>query len=216
MIQHSTLSMKDTEAGNRDARFQSLNRRNNIVALLRIGVPGIGLLVAGFLIFQIVLTNLANDFAISGLRVEQDQVVIDEPRYGGVTADGTKYNIVAQEARIDINARDIINLQNATITIVQADGYEMIAETDTAQLNLDEQFIYVPGLMVTQDSDQVAGRFNDSIIDWTAQTLVSKGAVKVEFKDGAIINAQSLTYDAPNRLWDFGPTIYNLAGDGGI
>lgn len=216
MSLQSTLLMKDTEAGNRNARFIRLNRRNNFVAVLRIGVPGIGLLVAVFLIFQIVISNLANDFGISGLRVEQDQVVIDEPRYGGVTADGTKYNIVAQVARIDIIARDIINLQNATITIVQPDGYQMIAETEVAQLNLAEQFIFAPGLMVTQDSDQVAGQFNDSIIDWKAQTLVSKGAVKVEFKDGAIINAQSLVYDAPKRSWDFGPTIYNLGGDGGL
>lgn len=216
MSLQSTLSIKDTNSGERAARFRELNRRNNIVAVLRLGVPSIGLLVAGFLIFQIILTNVAKDFGISGLRVEQDQVVIDEPRYGGVTADGTKYNIVAQEARIDIEVRDIINLQNATITIEQADGYEMIAETEAARLNLEEQFLYAPGLMVTQDSDQVAGQFNDSIIDWNAQSMVSKGAVKVEFKDGAIINAQSLTYDAASRSWDFGPTVYTLAGDGGI
>ena len=200
----------------RHLRFKRLNRRNNFVMILRFAIPVLGLLVAGFLIFQIILTNIYKGFGISGLRVEQDQVVIDNPSYGGVAGDGTRYSIVADGARISVSNTDIINLQNATITIQQTDGYEMIATTATAQMDLSKQLVIARGVMYTEDSQEVVGEFNNSTIDWAAQTFVADGEVKVEFKDGAIIIAQSLVYDAATQIWDFGPTIYKVSGDGGI
>lgn len=216
MSLQSTQLMKDANVDQRNLRFRRLNRRNNVVMVLRVAVPGIGMLVAGLLIFQIILTNLASDYGISGLRVEQDQVVIDEPRYTGITPDGTTYSILASVARVDIGSTDIINLENATIKIQQSDGYEMFAEAPEAQLDLGGQLISVKGVMYTKDSDQVVGEFHDSVINWKAQTLVTKGQVKIEFSDGATIEAQSLVYTASNLQWDFGPVIYTILGDGGL
>lgn len=204
---------------NVDARrrqFQKLNRRNNIVSILRWAVPAIGLLVMGVLVFQIILTNLAKDYGISGLKIEQDQVVIDKPRYGGITPDGMRYHIEAEVARIQTSATDIINLEQATIVIEQNDGYQMRSKAENATLDLTKQTINIPGIMNSTDSDGVRGVFVDTLIDWATQTLNSRGAVTLEFEDGAIINAQSLLYDARVASWDFTKAVYVVAGDGGM
>lgn len=209
------INQRNDEAW-RQHQFQKLNRRNNIISVLRWAVPGIGLLVAGFLIFQIILTNLTVDYGISGLTIERDQVVIDKPRYGGITPNGTRYNIEAEVARVQTNSTDVINLEQATITIEQSDGYQMTAQTSDAQLDLAKQIILIPGIMNSSDSEGVRGVFLDSVIDWATQTLDSRGAVTLEFADGAIINAQSLLYDANTSQWDFTQAVYVVAGDGGV
>ncbi|MCF6301704.1 MAG: hypothetical protein L3J13_00600 [Devosiaceae bacterium] len=200
----------------RQLQYEKLNRRNTVISVLRWAVPGIGLLVAGFLIFQIILTNLANDYGISGLRIEQDQVVIDKPRYGGITEAGTRYNIEAEVARVQTSASNIVELEQATITIEQSDGYQMVARASNARLDLTKQTITIPGILNSTDSKGVRGVFLDSTIDWTTQTLNTRGAVTLEFEDGAIINAQSLVYDARTSNWDFTKAVYVVAGDGGV
>lgn len=200
----------------RRRQFQKLNRRNDIVAVLRWAVPVIGLLVTGILVVQIILTNLTRDYGISGLRIEQDQVVIDKPRYGGITPDGTRYNIEAAVARVQTSAADIIYLEQAGIVIEQSDGYQMRGEAQSAILDLTKQSINIPGIMRSTDSEGVRGVFVDTRIDWVSQTLNSRGAVTLEFEDGAIINAQSLLYDARAASWDFTRAVYVVAGDGGL
>ncbi|HHB83650.1 MAG TPA: hypothetical protein ENK61_09305 [Devosia sp.] len=204
------------EGAMRRRQFQKLNRRNDIVAVLRWAVPVIGLLVTGILVVQIILTNLTRDYGISGLRIEQDQVVIDKPRYGGITPDGTRYNIEAAVARVQTSAADIIYLEQAGIVIEQSDGYQMRGEAQSAILDLTKQSINIPGIMRSTDSEGVRGVFVDTRIDWVSQTLNSRGAVTLEFEDGAIINAQSLLYDARAASWDFTRAVYVVAGDGGL
>ena len=195
--------------------FAALRRRNHIVGFLRFVVPGIGVVLAGFLIFQIVLTNIAKDYGISGLHVDKDQFIIDQPRYGGVMANGMHYEVVAEVARVQINTTDIINLENARITIEQDDGYKMVANTPAARLDLTRQQVQIKGVMHTIDSDNVVGELNDSIIDWPSQTLTANAQVKFQFEDGSTINAQSLVYDANAASWEFSEVIYTTPGQGG-
>ncbi len=196
--------------------FAKLERRNFIIGFLRLAVPALGVALAGFLIFQIFLANLAKEYGISGLRVDKEQVVIDGARYGGVTDDGTRYEIIAEKARVQVNNTDIIDLEIAEITINAPDGYQLIATAPVAQMDLGAQTVLVTGVMYTKDSDNVIGELHNTIIDWPSQVLTASGPVRFEFADGAIINAQSLVYDASIPIWDFGKVIYNVPGDGGL
>lgn len=196
--------------------YDSLGRRNRIVAVLRIAVPGAGIALAGVLIAQITLSNLADNFAIGGIRLDRDQLVLDTPSYSGIMSDGTTYEVVAEAARADIDATDVINLDIATIVTEQTDGYTMTANADFARLFLTEQQVIVEGLMVTTDSNGVDGRLHDSVIDWPTQKLTTNGDVRFEFEDGAAIEAKSLVYNAKRQVWDFRGVRYTVPGDGGL
>jgi lipopolysaccharide export system protein LptC len=195
--------------------FSRLQRRNRIIGFLRFGVPGAGIALAGVLVFQIVLANLAENFGVDGIRLERDQLVFDAPRYAGVMADGTVYEVVAEAARASVTNTDIINLDVATIVTEQPDGYSMTADAKNAQMNLVDQQVFVPGLMLTSDSNRVKGQLNDSIIDWPTQVLTARGPVRFDFEDGAAIEAQSLVYKANRKVWDFRDVRYTVPGDGG-
>ncbi|MCF6328019.1 MAG: hypothetical protein L3J21_12130 [Devosiaceae bacterium] len=196
--------------------FNALIWRNRVIGILRLAVPGIGLIFAGFLIFQIILSSIATEYGISGLKIERDQVIIEQPSYGGVMRDGTAYQILADVARVRISNPDIIDLAGANITIEQKDGYQIIADASGALLDIGNQNVVIPGLLQTLDTQNVRGQLNDTIIDWPAQTLTSKGPVRLEFDDGSVIRAQSLKYNAASGEWDFSGVIYNVPGDGGI
>ncbi len=211
---HDTLMEKNAER--RDRIFRSLERRNRIVGFLRLGVPGIGLAVAGFLIFQIILTNMTRDYGLSGLRIDSDQVVIDQPRYGGVMASGARYDISAAEARVQINASDLIDLDGAEIVVREPDGYTMVARAQDARLDLVRQNVAIAGRMHTTDTNDVVGELSNSVIDWPARTLTASGPVRFEFKDGAVLRAQGLVYDAQTGQWDFSQVVYTVPGDGGL
>lgn len=211
-------SHSQTQSGQKSRAdvFAKLERRNLFIGFLRVAVPALGLTLAGFLVFQIFLANIAKEYGISGLRVDKEQVVIDGARYGGVTDDGTRYEIIAEKARVHIDNTDIIDLEMAEITIDAPDGYQLIATAPEAQMDLGKQTVRVTGIMYTKDNDNVIGELNDTIIDWPTQVLTASGPVRFEFADGAIINAQSLVYDASIPTWDFGKIIYNVPGDGGL
>jgi len=195
------------------ALYGRFERRNRIVGFLRLAVPLSGILLAAGLIIQIVLSNWANDFGLNAISFDRNQVIVGGPRYSGLMSDGTRYEIVAKEARTQLKATDVINLKTATITIRQKTGFEIVASAPEAQLRLNEQKVIVNSLMRTRDSNQVSGQFTNSVIDWPAQTLTTTGPVRLEFKDGAVLEAQSLVYSAKTGEWDFAGVRYTLAGD---
>ncbi len=204
-------------AKNAEKLYHKLERRNRIVGFLRIAVPLSGVLLAAGLIVQIVLSNWAEDFALKSIRFDHNQVIVDGPRYSGVMSNGTSYEIVAKAARARVNTTDIINLETATITIREKSGYEMVANAPKAQLRLNEQKVIINSLMRTRDSNGVRGQLTNSVINWPAQTLTTTGPVRLEFKDGAILAAQSLVYSAKTGEWDFSGVRYTVApGDGKI
>ena len=202
------------DAERRSELFSDFARRNRLVGILRWAVPGIGLMVAGVLVVQIILTNMARDYGISGLVVDKGQVIIDTPRYGGKLPDGSRYEVSAEVARVRIDATDMFDLEKARITITQPDGYQMVATAGEALLDLGRQTVQVPGTMQTRDSKNVTGELHDTIIDWNAQTLRAQGPVAFDFSDGARIQGRSLVYDAASGSWDFSGAVYTVPGDG--
>jgi len=194
------------------ARFE---RRNRIIGFLRLAVPLSGIVLAAGLIGQIVLANMAKDYGLNAIRIDRGQVVVDTPRYSGVMSNGTSYEIVAKVARARINSTDIINLEDATITIREKTGYEMIATAPEAQLRLSDQKVIVNSMMRTIDSNGVRGQLTNSVINWPTQTLTTTGPVRIEFKDGTILEAQALLYDARTSAWDFSGVRYTIPPDEG-
>ncbi len=183
--------------------INSLKRRNFIIFILRILVPFTGLLLLAFLVLQIIIANLSANFDLSGIRVKRDRLIIDNPQYSGIMANGTKYFVVAQRAETEIAGSDEIELFDSEIDLIRKDNYQIFAKSKNALFNMAKQTIIVKELLEANDNRGKVAFLYDTKIDWVEQTIKSKKDVKVEFNDGSVLLADSLLYDAKEQIWNF-------------
>lgn len=205
------LSSLDS-AGERARIYRRLGRRNLVVGLLRWAVPGLGVVVAGVLLTQIYLANMAQDFGVGGVRFDRESLIVDTPRFSGVMADGTRYSVAAETAVTRLDNAEVIDMTTASIVTRRDDGYEMRAWSDTALLDLATEQVTMPGLMTTLDSDGISGEIEGATVDWPTQTLTSTGRAVFLYPDGATITGDTVTYNAEEGMWRFTNAVYTAPG----
>lgn len=81
------------DAAQRQAIYRRLEARNRIVAILRVGVPALGVLVLVSLLGQIYVSSLTSRFGVGRIEVTRDSVSIETPEYSGVLDNGTTYRV---------------------------------------------------------------------------------------------------------------------------
>ncbi|MFY8031936.1 MAG: hypothetical protein ACOVO5_08895, partial [Devosia sp.] len=83
-------------AEERTAIYEALVRRNRLVRILRVGLPLLGAIVLLGLLVQLVVGSLLDEFNISGISIDRDNLVVETPSYSSMTADGTQYAVASQ------------------------------------------------------------------------------------------------------------------------
>jgi len=196
--------------------FNALNARNRVVAILRIGVPIIGVMVFLGLAAQIYIAGIGNGFGIGRVTVNGDSVTVDTPTYSGIMGNGNTYKVSAEGARTALTDLNVIDLQKATVVLLKPDGAEMTARADTASLETIRQTATVPGTAQVSDSTGSRGTLDKVVIDWPRQTMKTAGPVSFQLAGGATLNADGLEYDARTAVWTFKHatvTLPDLPGD---
>lgn len=183
--------------------YARLEKRNRLVAILRIGVPIFGLIVLFGLVIQIILANMGGAFQLRGLRLEHGALVVDAPEYSGRMADGTRYMIEALEAESLLTDPDEIALNDAAITFVRADNYLLKLHAADAMLTVGAQILDVPALLRVTDSTGLEADLYRAQIDLNAQTMDVQEHAVVRFTDGTVLNADTLLYNAKAKTWAF-------------
>ncbi len=181
---------------------QRLRRRNRIIDVLRVLVPLLGLMLFGFLIAEIVIASMANSYGLSGIHLDRNRLLIDVPRYEGVTENGLRYKVAAETASALLSRADIIELDNVTLEIVRPDGVTFSATTSRAIYDLIGQTVEVPGVAEVTDSRKTGARLFDSFVDWRAQTITARGGARITFADGTRLMAQTLVMYGADDRWD--------------
>jgi hypothetical protein len=188
--------------------YQRLAARNRIVAILRIGVPAIGLVVLVGLVGQIYLSSLTSRFGVGQITVTREAVNVDAPEYAGVLDDGSRYHVSAASAQAALDATDLIELSDARLRVIRTNGVTMEASAAAAQLDTTNELVIIAGPAHVVESTGTTSVLNDSVFDWQAQTLTSKGAVSVDYADGTHLVAKGLVYQAKSMIWTFsGATV---------
>ena len=182
--------------------YQSLLRRNSAVAALRLLVPLLGLVVLALLLVQIIIANLADDFGMSGVRIQNDKLIIDSPQYGGVMANGTKYTINSEAATTSLGNAEIVELTKAQFFLVRPDTYSLLAASEDAKFDMVDQKVKIAGMMAVSDNRGMQANLTNSIISWADQSLFTKDDVEITFKDGSVITGETLEYDAGSNMWN--------------
>ena len=182
--------------------YKRLMRRNRVVGVLRVLVPVLGAAVLGMLVIQIVIANTVQDFGVSGIRIERDRLLIETPRYEGVTESGMRYKVVAETASALIAEADIIELGNAKLDLVRPDGSSLAATAKTALYNLVAQTVEVEDVAYVQDSRDTRGTLYNTFVDWAVQTIDARDGADITFADGTSLVAGGLKFFMKDNRWD--------------
>ena len=198
------------DAAQRLAVYRRLEARNRVVAVLRIGVPALGVIALSLLMLQIYVSSTASRFGISQIVVSPESVTVETPQYSGLLDDGTAYRVSASSAQAAIDATDRIGLSQAALTMVKPDGVTIEVEASDAVLDTAGQVVEIAGMAEVADSLGTAGILFDSVFDYEAQHLTGRGPVSVDYADGTRIEAEGLAYDATTMVWTFNRATVTL------
>ena len=205
-----------TEAATRLRTYQRLTARNRIVAILRIGVPAIGVVVLLGLVGQIYLSGLGARFGIGQITVTREAVNVDAPEYAGVLDDGSRYHVSATSAQATLEATDLIVLADAGVSVIRTNGMTTNAKADTAQLDTTRELVIIPGRADVTESTGTVAVLNDSVFDWREQTLTTTGAVTIDYADGTHLVAKGLVYNTKSLTWTFSGATVTLPKTPGV
>lgn len=191
------------DAAQRLAVYRGLRNRNRIVAILRIGVPVLGVLALVALLAQIYLSSLGSRFGVGRISVTEDSVTVETPQYAGLLDDGTAYRVSARAARAATEATDLISLEQAALTMDRPNGTSMQVDAEAAILDTTRQLVSIEELADIGDSTGTRGTVENSVFDYVSQTLLGEGPVEIDYADGTHLVAQGITYDAVKLVWTF-------------
>jgi len=194
---------QQADAAQRLAIYRGLEARNRIVAILRVGIPLLGIIALSALILQIYVSSLGSRFGVGRIAVTSDSVTVEAPEYAGVLDDGTAYRVSATAARAATTATDHIELNDATLTMLRPDGVSMLVDASAAVLDTSGQIVTVAGVANVSNSLGTSGVVRDSVFDYVAQALTGNGPVTIDYADGTHLVAEGMTYDAVKLVWTF-------------
>ncbi len=186
----------------RSAILDGLVGRNRVVAILRVAVPVLGIVAFSALIGQIWLAGIARQYGVSGMRIDRGNLVVETPQYTGIGADGSRYVVNALEARFPLDQTNIIDMKTATLDYIKTDG-AFHATGDSAVMDTVRQYVTVPGIVHVSSDDGVHGTLTDVDADLRANTVTSKSAVDITFKDGTNLKAGNMVFEGDKAFWTF-------------
>lgn len=203
------IALTDSAAKRRRI-YGQFTRRNRMVSLLRILVPGAGVAVFAVLAGAVVIANFAENFSIGRVRLQDDRMVVDTPSYTGVTSDGTNYRVAALSAEASLTATDAVSLNGATVVIDSADGTQTTAEAARADLQITAQTVRVEGKTDISNSAGMTGSVTGMDLDFGKQLVTASGAVTFQFPGGQRLDATGMSYDGTTRTWSFSRATLTL------
>lgn len=191
------------DTARREAIYRRLEARNRLIAILRIGVPALGLVALTILVGQIYLSSLGSRFGIGQITVTRDSVTADAPEYAGLLDDGTAYHVSAVSAQAATDATDKIAMRDARLTMTRTDGEITNIAADAAVLDTTTQSVLIEKQAEIATSEGTRGVVANSVFDYATQTLMADGDVEIDYADGTHLVAEGMTYDAVSLVWTF-------------
>jgi hypothetical protein len=186
----------------RAAIYAGLQRRNRVVAVLRIAVPVAGAVLFGVLGAQLVTANLSHDFTIGRVSVAENRLNVAAPSYAGRLSDGSTFAVSAETAEAALDASNIIDLTGAQVLLNRPDGTEVTARAGAAELDTEAQAVVIPGVTDIAEKKGTTAKVTGLRVEVVSQ-MVTAGPVTVRLADGPTLDAATMRYDVAAKLWHF-------------
>lgn len=190
-------------AAQRHRIYRGFARRNRLVGLLRLLVPGVGVVIFVVLAGQVAIANLAETFSIGRITLQDDKMVVETPSYSGVTSDGSVYKVTGLSAEVGIDAFDAITLNGATLVIDNANGTQTTAKAARAELQTTEETVKVADTTTFETTDGISGALDGMDLDFAGPKVTTTGPVAFDFAGGERLEAGTMTYNGETGSWSF-------------
>ncbi len=191
------------DAGVRARLYAGLEQRNRMVGILRFGLPALGALVFLGLALQIIVASLLDQFGISNIRIDRENLVVDTPSYSSMTADGTMYSVASESAKAALGDTDLLHLSNAQLSVTKPDSSWLKADAEAAEMRLSGQTVFVPETMGIADSRGTVGTVHGVHANLVTETMISDGPASIRYHNGTTLDAETMAYDGKRQLWQF-------------
>lgn len=191
------------DAAQRLAIYNRLMARNRLIAILRIGVPALGVIALLALLGQIFVSSLGSRFGVGQITVTGDSISVVAPEYSGLLDDGTAYRVSATGAQAAPDATDQVTLTDAAVTMTRPGDDTFNIDTPSAVLDTTRQLVLIAGQANVSNSLGTRGILLDSVFDYQTQALTGNGPVDIDYADGTHLVAEGMTYDAVKLVWTF-------------
>ncbi|WP_417578858.1 hypothetical protein [Pelagibacterium sp.] len=176
---------------------------NRRIAVLRWLVPAVGLVALSFPLVQIAASMVGDIVPIDGIRLENDTLVIDGPRFEGRTATGSNYTLEAARAESRVGNLDTADLYDLVVDVSDDTGYRAHIEFASAAWTMSTEYLVSNEDVTVEDSTGARGVLAGVEVDWPAQTIASDGPVRFDFDSGAQLNADTMLHDLEAARWRF-------------
>jgi lipopolysaccharide export system protein LptC len=187
----------------RAAILARLAGRNRLVGILRLGVPALGVVVFAALALQIYVGNLLQQYGVSGIRIDRNNLIVETPGYTAAGEDGTIYQFSAGTARAALDNPNTLALSAFSLTAVREGTPTYYAKSSEATLDTVAQHLTVPGATAISSEDGMTGTVMGLKADLANKTLRSDSTVTLTFPDGATLDAAGMSFDSVGRTWTF-------------
>ncbi len=183
--------------------YNRFARHNRAIAALRWAVPVAGVLVLCVPVAQIGLSMVEDIVPIEGVRLENDTLVVEGPRFEGRTATGTNYAMTSERAETRVGNLDTIDLFGLDIDLAGTAGYTAQAEFASATWTMEDEVLTSNEDVYVIDSTGAEGTLAGVAVNWPEQVISSDGPVQFSFDTGAQLIADTMVHDMDAALWTF-------------
>lgn len=183
--------------------YARLARHNRRIGILRIGVPVLAVALLVSPIVQIGISMVADAIPVAGIRLDNDTLVIESPRFEGRTGNGTVYTMVADRTESRIGDLDVVDLYDLGIDLSGDGGYTARIDFSTAQWTMSEERLVSNEDVFVRDSTGADGVLAGADVDWPGQVITSDGPIRFIFGGGNQLDAQTMIHDMGAAIWQF-------------
>lgn len=183
--------------------YDRLARHNRLIGVLRIGVPALAVLLLVSPIVQISISMITDAIPIAEIRLDNDTLVIDSPRFEGRTGNGTVYTMTADRTESRIGDLDVVDLYDLGIDLSGDGGYTARIDFSTAQWTMSQERLVSNEDVFVRDSTGADGVLAGADVDWPNQIITSDGPIRFVFGGGNTLDAATMEHDMGGAIWHF-------------
>jgi hypothetical protein len=128
---------------------------------------------------------------------------VETPQYSEIGTDGTRYLVVAHDARTPLLSPGVIEMTDPKLSMMRPGRSPLHASGATATVMTDDHVAIVPGLVSVTSDDGLFGTLHDVHSDMRRQVTTARGPIDMTFPDGSNLKADGMHVDGSTNLWTF-------------
>jgi lipopolysaccharide export system protein LptC len=198
-------SVRPSAPDSRVKAFRQARRHTLLVRALRVLFPLAAMLsLAGFFFGRPIKLTIGQGQLTAPLPTFDGQkLVMENPRYEGVTKDGARFSVAAKLGHQDEKVATTVVLKRIEGQLVQLSGLKYTLVCDAGVYDTKKEHLTLSGNIKLTTSDGMTAYLKSASIDMKTHVITSSEPVRAESVHGHTIDASSLFINAKTKDVEF-------------